>query len=63
MKYTRKDALTWIAQQKTAFCRTPGEAAKYLIAKLTVAEMPHIALWWEVIKIANGMEDNNETTT
>ena len=63
MTYTKEDALTWIAQQETAFCRTPNEAAKYLIGKLTVSEMPHIALWWEVIKIANGLDLSHETTT
>ena len=54
MKYTKKDAVNWIEKQETGFSRNPQEAAKYLVAKLVASELPHIALWNEVLKISRG---------
>lgn len=52
---TKQQAIKFIEQQDTGHCRTLREAAKYLTAKLTPYQTPHPAVWWEVLKIAQGL--------
>ena len=56
MKATRKDAVAWMATQETGYARTDWEKAKFLAGKLLPSELPHPALWWEVLKISRGLQ-------
>jgi len=52
----KKQALRWIAKQNTKYCRTVREKAKYLVSITLPAELPHIAIWWEVLKLSKGLK-------
>lgn len=48
-------AKEWIEKQDTKYARTLREKAKYLVAKTLPRDMPAPAIWWDVLKIANGL--------
>ena len=48
----KEDTIKWIDDQDTRYSRTLQEKAKYLVGKLIPSEMPHPAIWNEVLKIA-----------
>ena len=49
-------AKEWIESQDTKFARTLREKAKYLVASTLPCDTPHPLVWWDVLKIANGIE-------
>ncbi len=55
MKTTTQEAAAWIEAQDTGYARTLREKAKYLVGKLTAHEIPHPAMWNEVLMIADGL--------
>jgi len=51
----KEQAIKFIHENQTKFCRTDREGAKYLVSKLVHSEMPPMAVWYEVLKIAEGL--------
>jgi hypothetical protein len=49
------NAKKFIDSQDTKFARTYREKSKYLVGKLTIHEIPHPVIWWEILKIAKGL--------
>jgi len=47
------DAIIYIGSAETKYARTYQERAKYLLATITMATMPHPAVFSEICKIAD----------
>ena len=50
------EAKTFIDSQDTKHARTYREKAKYLRSKLLPSELPHPRIWWDVLKVSNGLD-------
>jgi hypothetical protein len=54
-EYNRKRAILFIRRNASDYCRTLQEGAKYLAGKLLPSEIPHPAVWWEVLRLSKGL--------
>lgn len=50
----RREALEFIHSRDTGYCRTDQEMAKFCVGSLLPRECPRPAVWWEVLRIAQG---------
>jgi hypothetical protein len=52
----QEKAEKYIEENQSPCCRTLREGAKYLVGKLTVYEIPHPVIWWEILKISRDIK-------